>query len=142
MIMESIRDFIETCPYLADFDHAVNAEYMAEDAKSHMIEAAPVEPIVKRYMDGSSVRRFAFYFAGREYYGPDVIENIQNSGFYEKFSEWLESCTLKGQLPQMDAGKTARKIRATTTAYVYNADETKALYQIQCELIYFQERMS
>lgn len=141
MIIESVRKFISTCPYLPEFSAAVNAEYLGEAVKSYMVQSVPAEPIVKRYVDGSSVRRFVFYFAGREYYGPDVIENIENSGFYEHFSEWLEKCTLKGELPEMGAGKGARKIRATTTGYVFNESETEAMYQIQCELIYYQERM-
>lgn len=140
-VIESIRNFVETCPYLPEFRKAVNAEYLGEAAKSYMIESTPIEPITKRYMDGSSVRQFAFVFASREYFGPDVIENIDNSGFYEHFATWLEESTLSGKLPQMGAGRTPKKIVALTTGYVFNADKAKAMYQIQCKLIYFQERM-
>lgn len=140
-IIESIRNFIEDCPFLPEFRQAVNAEYLGEEAGSYMIEATPVEPIIKRYMDGSSVRQFAFVFASREYFGQDAMENIANSGFYEHFADWLETCTLSGILPEMEEKKTAKKIMAATTGYVFNADETKAMYQIQCKLIYFQERM-
>lgn len=139
-IIESIRNFIETCPFLDDFRQAVNVEFLGENAKSYMLESTPVEPLVKRYMDGSSVMQYAFVFASREYYGPDVMENIENSGFYEHFAQWLDECTLDGNLPVMEDDKTAKKITATTTGYVFNTDETKAMYQIQCKLIYFQER--
>lgn len=140
-IIESVRNFIETCPYLPEFRAAVNAQYLGEDVKSYMIESTPVEPVVKRYTDGSTLRQFAFVFASREYFGPDVIENIDNSGFYEHFADWLEMSTMEGHLPEMEQGKHPRKILATTTGYVFNADETKAMYQIQCRLTYFQERM-
>ena len=140
-IIESVRNFIETCPYLPEFRKAVNAEYLGEDEKSYVIESSPVDLIVKRYADGSSVRQFAFIFGSREYFGPDIIENIDNSGFYEHFADWLEASTLINKLPEMAEGKTAKKILATTTGYVINADETKAMYQIQCKLTYFQERM-
>lgn len=140
-IIESIRDFIQTCPFLDEFSKAVNVNYMDDDAVNYMIEPTPVNPIVKKYMGGSSVRQFAFVFASREYYGPDTIENISNSGFYERFADWLEQSTLQGKLPVLDDKKTPRKIFAETTGYVYNADETLAQYQIQCKLTYFQERM-
>lgn len=138
--IEYIRNFIETCPWLPEFRAAINAEYLGEDTKSYMIESTPVDPVVKRYMDGSSVRQFAFVFASRECFGPDVIENIDNSGFYEHFADWLEQCSRTG-LSDMGQGKQAKKCMAVTTGYVFNADETKAMYQIQCRLTYFQERM-
>ena len=42
-------------------------------------------------------------------------------------------------LPEMDKGKRAIKIQALTNGYVFNADATKAQYQIQCQLIYYQK---
>ena len=94
-IIESIRDFIQGCPFLDEFSKAVNVNYMDDDAVNYMVEPTPVNPIVKKYMGGSSVRQFAFVFASREYYGPDTIENISNSGFYERFADWLEQSTLQ-----------------------------------------------
>ena len=61
------------------------------------------------------------------------------AGFYENFSEWLERCSLKGDLPELGEGKEAKKIQALTNGYVLNADETKAQYQIQCQLVYYQK---
>lgn len=141
-IIESVRNFVQECPYLDEFAKAINVNYMDEQAVNYMIESVPVNPIKKRYIDGSSERCFAFVFASREYYGPDTIENIANCGFYERFADWLEESTAQGQLPVMEDGKMPKKIFAETTGYVYNADETLAQYQIQCKLIYFQERMN
>lgn len=140
-IIESVRDFIQSCPFLDEFSKAVNVNYMDDDAVNYMIEPTPVNPIVKNYIGGSSVRQFTFVFASREYYGPDTIENISKSGFYERFADWLEASTLQRKLPVMGDKRTPRKIFAETTGYVYNADETLAQYQIQCKLIYFQEGM-
>lgn len=140
-IIESIRNFVQGCPFLDEFSKAVNVNYMDGQAVNYMIEPVPVNPIKKRYIDGSSERQFAFVFASREYYGPDTIENIANSGFYERFANWLEESTFQKQFPIMEDDKAPKKIFAETTGYVYNADETLAQYQIQCKLIYFQERM-
>ena len=59
-VIESIRDFIQKCPLLDEFSKAVNVNYMDENAVNYMIEPTPVNPIVKRYMGGSSVRQLAF----------------------------------------------------------------------------------
>ena len=120
-IIESIRAFINECPFLNEFDAAVGVEYLPEDEKS-------------------KVKRFNFVFASREYFGRDNVENMDVANFYEHFSEWLEECDTKGKLPKLSEGKEARCIRALTNGYVFNQTETKAQYQIQCQLIYYQKR--
>lgn len=137
-ILGSVRAFIDECPFLDEFRTAVNVNFLDEDEKSYMIEPSVTQPITKKYTDGSSVRQFNFIFASREYFGRDVLENIDIDTFYEHFSEWLEECSKEKKLPVMEDGKQARKIKATTNGYLYNADETKAQYQIQCQLIYYQ----
>lgn len=139
-VIESVRAFINECPFLDDFDAIVGVEYLPEDAKSYMIEASVTDnPVVKRYMNGDKIRRFNFVFASREYFGADTVENMDIAGFYERFSEWLEECDTNGTLPVLSEGKEARHIRALTNGYVYDQTETKAQYQIQCQLIYFQK---
>lgn len=141
MIINSIRDFIKTCPYLSDFSKLINVDYLGEDTTSYSIEEIPVEPIMKRYINNDTVRQYDFIFASREDYGSDVLQNIENSGFYEKFAYWLELENNKGNLPQLSEGKTATKIITTSNGYAFQTDVNKARYQIQCKLIYFQGGM-
>lgn len=138
-VLSSVRTFIDGCPFLDEFKSAVNVNYLDENEKSYMLEPSVTQPVIKRYANGSTVRQFNFIFASREYFGRDVLENLDTDTFYEHFSEWLEQCTEKKNLPVMDEGKTARKIKATTNGYLFNADETKAQYQIQCQLVFYQE---
>lgn len=138
-VIGSIRAFVNQCPFLDEFESLVGVEYLPEDTKSFTVEASVTDhPIKKRYLDGSTERRFNFVFASREYFGIDTVENMDIAEFYEDFSEWLEMCNLKGELPKLGLGKEARNMRALTNGYVLNADESKAQYQIQCELIYYQ----
>lgn len=141
MIIDSIRTFIGTCPYLQRINGAieVNVDFLPNDITTYSIEEVPIEPIVKKYIDGSTERQYAFIFASRESYGADVLQNISNSGFYEDFAEWLEQETLKGNLPILDEGKESLKIEATTTGDAFQMDVDKARYQIQCKLVYFQK---
>ena len=82
MIIEAVRTFIKTCPYLQEFDGAirVNVDYLSDEPTSYSIEEVPIEPILKRYVDGSTRRQYAFIFTSRESYGADVLQNIANSG--------------------------------------------------------------
>lgn len=137
-IMQCIRDFIKDCPYLPEFHKSIGVDYLGPDAQSYMIEAVPCKPIVKQYVSGQSIRQYQFYFSSREPYSSDVIENLENSMFYEHFQEWLENCTRAEKLPALSGGKVAQKIMATTHGYVYDtSDQQMAQYTIQCNLIYY-----
>lgn len=145
-VISSIRDFISQCPCLDDFNKAfsdvefakVDLDKLEEDAVSYMIETVPADPIVKRQVNGDTVRRVVFAFCSRVFYGD--VENIDTSDFYENFSYWLEDCTRDGVFPKLGAGKEARKIRATTNGYLMDAETHAAQYRIQCEFIYYQKR--
>lgn len=139
-VIASVRAFIQDYPGLSTFDDLVGVEHLPEDTKSYAVEASVTsQPIKKRYINGDTERCFNFVLASREYFGADVAENIDIAEFYEDFSDWLERCTINNDLPEMDKGKRAIKIQALTNGYVFNADASKAQYQIQCQLIYYQK---
>ena len=140
-IMKGIKEFISNCPcletYLDTLRTEIGVEYLDEEAKNYSIESVPVDPIVRRYMDGSSVRRFTF--ASREAYGRDVVENLANCGFYEEFADWIYKCNLGGVFPAIGTKKEVTKMKCTSTPYVFNVDQITAKYQIEVTLEYYQE---
>lgn len=139
-VIESVRKFIKTCPYLEEYNGAinVNVDMLGKDATMYSIEEVPVNTLLKRYVDGSSLRQFVFVFSSREIYGEDVKQNIENVGFYEDFSDWLDECTKEGNLPILDEGKEAVKIGALTNGYLYYEETSTAKYTIQCKLEYMK----
>jgi len=140
-IIESVRNFIKTCPYLERFDGAVsvNVDCLSEEATSYSIEKIPTSPILKKYVGGGSLRQEVFIFCSREGYGEDVFQNIENSGFYEKFSEWIEEMNNKEIYPVLDEKRIPQKIEVTTNGYVFGTDIDNARYQIEFRLVYLQE---
>ncbi|MEG0309148.1 MAG: chloramphenicol resistance protein [Clostridium sp.] len=138
MIIDSIRNYIRLCPYLSEFAKGVNVDYLGKEATAYSIEAVSCKPIIKEYIGGSSKRQYQFIFASREQYGAEVLQNMNNCGFYENFARWLEVETLKGNLPILDSGKKSLKIEATSTGYAFQTDIDKARYQIQANLTYLQ----
>ena len=140
-IVESVKDFILTCPLLDDLKR-LNIDFLPEDPDTYSIEGIPAPEIITKYLDGSTERQFVFVFAARFFYSEEVRNNIENSGFYEKFAEWLEEQTEADNLPVLDGGRTASKIEAMSSGYLYDiaGDLTNARYQIQCRLIYDKEK--
>ena len=140
MIIDSIRNFIRKCPCLQNFNGAikVNVNYLEENSTVYSIEEIPSEPILKRYADGSTIRQYQFTFCSREPYGPSVIQNIQNSGFYEDFAEWIEEENSKGNLPILEGKCEALEIKTLSNGYAFQVDVDKARYQIDLILKYYK----
>ena len=138
-IIESVKNFILTCPCLAEL--AVYVDFLPESTDTYSIEEVPVNSVLKTYLDGSQERQFVFVFASRLYYSDETRNNIENSGFYEDFSDWLDEQTKAGNLPVMRDGLTPTKIEAISSGYLFDVsgDLSNARYQIQCRLIYDKE---
>lgn len=139
MIIKALRDYISQCPYLYEFNKGINIDYLDNDSTTYSIEEVPCEPIIKRYINGDTKRQYDFIFASRESYGADVFQNIENSGFYEDFSSWIEEESSKGNLPSLEGNRESLEIKVSTTGYAFQTDDNSARYQIQLKLIYFQK---
>ncbi|EES49873.1 chloramphenicol resistance protein [Clostridium botulinum] len=139
MIIEAIKDYIGSLDCMSTFENAINANYLAGEADNFSIEEMPCEPILKKYLDGSTKRQFQFAFCSREPYGAEVIQNIDNSGFYEEFIEEIERNNDEGILP-IDSNIEAIVLKVASSAYVVSTEEDTAMYQINLNLIYYKKR--
>lgn len=137
-IVEAIRDFIKECPYLPEFHRGLNVDFQGGEVGSYMIESSPGNPYVKRYANGTGIKQFPFLFSSKEMRTEDVKENISNAEFYERFSDWLDECTMQKVFPKLDGRRSPIKIFATTSGYVYDTDNGTAQYVIQCNFHYYQ----
>ena len=114
MIIDAVRSYIMKCPHLVEFHKGVNINYLSDKVTSYMIEEVPANPIVRRYVNGDTIRQALFIFASREAYGSDVLQQLDNSGFYENLFTWFERQTRQGILPILEPNQQALKIEATT----------------------------
>lgn len=137
-IIESLKHYFEqNAPAI----NVMGVDFLGDAVGNMVIEAVPCDPIVTEYLDGSSERRFLFVIGGREFYSEDVWQNIENCQVYETLQSWLERQTRCGILPEIGDGKSAVSLGVTSSAYILASDEpnSTARYQIQCQLIYFQD---
>lgn len=78
-IIEGLDQYFRACPLLKDGMFRVDA--LGDEAVEYMLETGITSPVIKRYVDGSSIRQYLFNFNSREYYGMDRVQAIQNSTF-------------------------------------------------------------
>lgn len=135
-LIDIVRLYILTCPFLSD--GRVNVDYIGTDM-GYSIDPLPCDPIIQRYMDGGAKKQFQFAFSSQEEYDQDARINIENSGFFQSFEEWLEQQSFNGNLPELEEKKNPISIETLNSGYLYDINEEKAKYRIECRLIYTQE---
>ena len=135
-IIESLKAYLKTCPNLAD-GALLEVDHNGPPIQ-YAIVPVPGARVLETYLDGSSLREFPFAFQTAAITADDA-ERIDNAGFQETFADWLEAQTEAGNLPALDAGKTAESITATSWGYLFEQGESDTgIYQIQCKLTYRQ----
>ena len=120
-------------------DGALRVDYLGEKPVEYTIEVLPCDPVVKRYLGGSTVRQYLFAFGSREFYSQERLQNIQNSAFYELLADWVETRSMSGILPELPDGMEAQQLEVVSSGYLFDGSMTNARYQIQLRLLYFKE---
>lgn len=117
-------------------------DYLGDQPTGYAIIPLPGTKVVEQYLDGGSLREFPFAFQSMELTA-DEQERIDNIGFYEAFSDWIEEQDVKRDFPVLAEGKTPLRIEALGWAFVYETSESEtAVYRIQCKLTYEQDPIS
>lgn len=137
-IIDGVRAWLKTYEGLAD--GRLSVDFLPEEAKSYSVDTVPTAEIVKRYLDGSSIRQFLFCVSSREFYSDNIAQNVDNQAFYEGLAAWLERKSKLRQFPNIGMDRTVRSIEISSTAYPFVVDEHgTARYQLQLKLTYFQK---
>ena len=137
MIIESIRDYFIGCELLDEFSK-INVDYLGVDAVEYTIDSVPSNILIMKYVDGGKLKQHLFVFGSREYYGSDVLQNIENSGFYESFADWIELQNESNNYPALGVNKEVVNLEVTTSGYLYSGSQDVARYQIQLRLTYYE----
>lgn len=139
-ITESVRDYIANLNCIATYDSIVNMNFLDNEEDSFSIEELATEPIEKRFIDGSTIRRYDFVFCSREPYSVEVMQNIDNSNFYELLTNEIEDKNNEGILPDMDMDKyEPLSISVTSNSYLALTEENTAMYQINMRFRYIKK---
>lgn len=131
-IIESVREYIANCPLMDD--RKINIDYLG-DGIEYSIDPIGVDPIYKKYVDGGCIRQFNFSLTSKEYYDGDARTMIENSGFYQKFADWVFEKNDQGDYPELE-DYNAVKLEILMSGYLFSTDGDYARYQIQLRMLY------
>lgn len=137
-IVEGLYQYFSDRPLLAP-DRRLNIDFLPADQREYTVNVIPSTPVVKRYLDGSERRQQLFYFGSSEFWDQTALQNLENSGFYEAFSGWIEEQNRRRSFPALPDGMKPEKLECLTTGYLHSREENgNAKYQIQCRITYFK----
>lgn len=130
--MESIKEFIETCPYLNK--GKVNVDYIKNKPLSYSIDETPVDPVLQNFADGGRRLQIQFDFSIQANFS--ALENIKNSKFCDDFTDWIYEQNKKENLPKIDG---AVWIKCLGRGTILQTTETTAIYVIPMQLAYEED---
>ena len=136
-IISALERYFLKCDMLKD--EYLRVDYLGEKPIEYAIEVLPCDPILKRYVGGDTVRQYLFAFGSKEFYSQERQQNIENSAFYEHFSEWVETQNASDNLPELPEGMEAQDLQVISSGYLHGASSQHARYQIQLRLKYYKE---
>lgn len=138
-MINEIRKYMAKCPYLDEYT-AVNVNYLVDKVKAYSInESAGYNPILNTYLNGDKEMQFQFNFDSKLYWNEEMKNNIDNSVFYEKIKDWLETNDDKGIYPEIEDIEPLTII-AITNGYIFATNADEAIYRINCKFTYLKKR--
>jgi hypothetical protein len=138
-ILSAIQTYIKTYGSLAS-NAPVLIDFLGVNPVGYSIVSLPGTTVVERYINGGSIREFPFALQAM-FSTADDAERLDNLGFFEVFSAWLESQTEANILPtSLGTGRVSEKIEALGQAFLYEQGISgRGIYSVQCKLTYSQD---
>lgn len=131
-MIEKIRQYLIENK-IVDENCRVNVDFLGEEPTEFSIVPIAVDPILKKYIDGSSLRQYQFQLISCNYYGADVMQNIANSTFYENLYNLIEENNDAGILPKI---KGIESIECLNNGAILDVTTNTARYSIQMKITY------
>ncbi len=118
---------------IIDEDYRINVDFLGENPTEFAIVPIPVDPILERHVDGSSLRQYQFQLISCNDYGADVLQNMANSKFYEDLYDLIESNNNEEILPDING---IESIECLNNGAILDATTNTARYSIQMKITY------
>ena len=113
----------------------VNADWLGIEASNYSVDKVPVDSNMEKWIIPCFVKRDVYTLRTRENYSSDVINNLQNIGFFEKLERKINSNNSKGIRPKISG---IESIECLTAGALNSVDPSlkTAEFSIQIQISY------
>lgn len=119
-----------------DKKYQINANMLSNDINNYSLDKIPTSSQVEKWITGIEIHRDVFSFKSRNAYSQDVINNLSNIGFFEKFESIIKSNNKKGVLPNIEGIESVECLNSGT---MLSNDTNTAEFDIQIQITYREE---
>lgn len=119
---------------LTDKTKQINADMLGDGIDNYSLDKIPTESVVTRWISGVEIHRDVYSFRSRKAYSKEVMNNLQNIGFFEEFEEAIKTNNKEGNLPDI---KGIEKIECLNCGTMLSNDNgNTAIFDIQIQITY------
>jgi len=111
----------------------INVNFLSNDINNYSIDKIPDISTVEKWVMGVEIHRDVYSFRSRMNYSADVIDNIENIGFYEEFENKIAQKNKLKELPSIDG---IESISCLNCGSMVNASTNTAEFDIQIQIEY------
>lgn len=116
-----------------DTEYQINANMLSNDINNYSLDKVPTQSTVEKWVMGIEIHKDVFTFRSRVAYSQDVINNLENIGFFEKFENLIKSNNDEGVLPDIDG---IESIECLNCGSLLVNDTDTAVFNIQIQITY------
>lgn len=142
-LLTGLYNYFSDCPLIDGC--RLNIDYLPEDTKKtsagveYSLDTSPADEVITPYVDGGAHCQFVFVFRSVNAYGPNELQNMGNSNFFEDLTTWVRAQNAARKFPETPQGWQVQKVEVQSTQYLFSANADVGKYQIQCRLLYYRK---
>ncbi len=111
----------------------LNINFLSNDINNYSLDKIPSAKKVESWILGAILEQETYSFRSRMNYSPEVINNIKNIGFFEKFENIIKRKNDNYDLPDIDG---IESIECLNCGAINRANTNTAEFDIQIQIKY------
>lgn len=135
---ENLRLWLRTCPSISGVNR-FGVDFAGKDPTEYVIYSSPATIAYKTDIMGgihfNPVQELNYVFACLFPLSLDVLQSLENLGFFSGVIDWIYQQNVKKNFPEIAEGRVI-SIMPTLTPYVFEAGSDTGRYQIQLKIQY------
>lgn len=113
-------------------EYQINADFLG-NVNDYSLDKIPTDIKVQKWITGKEIYRDVYSFRSRKAYSQDMINNLRNIGFFERFEDIIKYNNRKGILPDID---NIESIECLNCGTLNSVDGNRATFDIQIQITY------
>lgn len=122
---------------LEDDNFSLNVNFIDTKPNNYSINLIPNERVEEKFINGTKVCQDTYYFVSRKEYTLDLIENMENIGFFEELIKLIETKNNHSILPSING---IESIECLDCGGLQSATPETALFSIQIRIKYLEDK--